>query len=87
MPAQPKKPAVPEWLRAEMLKRGLSADGAGGKREAAVLLVLIVLLGVSSSASPAAQQQTTTTRQCSVRGFQLVYSWGQIKTWRLDCGP
>jgi len=27
--AQPKKPAVPNWLRAEMLKRGLTAGGAG----------------------------------------------------------
>jgi hypothetical protein len=73
MPAQPKKPAVPEWLRAEMLKRGLSADGAGGKREAAVLIVLIVLLGVSSSAGPA-QQQTTAAFQYSVGHNRLGHS-------------
>lgn len=26
----PKKPAVPDWVREELLKRGLQSDGSGG---------------------------------------------------------
>ena len=29
-PPPPKKPAVPDWVRQELLKRGLQSDGSGG---------------------------------------------------------
>lgn len=33
-PALPKKPAMPNWLRAELIKRGLAPDGPAGKLDA-----------------------------------------------------
>ena len=36
--AQPRKPAVPSWLRAEMLKRGLAAGASAGDRPACLLV-------------------------------------------------
>lgn len=35
-PVQPKKPAMPNWLRAELIRRGLAPDGPAGKLDAAL---------------------------------------------------
>lgn len=37
--APPKKPAVPDWVRQELLKRGMQNDASGGMHELVVLSV------------------------------------------------